>query len=151
MFLGDAFDFWATPSFSGRRFGSRRVGLGFGGVRQYGHGGSDTDQVLTGRPPPLRYVSWVSSPCRRLRRREVRRSGQGGSDTDQCLTGRPPPLRYVSGFPCALFCFKRARVDPTGGVPIWPGRVGSVGLQPVALRLQGAYRYPGRFVGSRAP
>ena len=49
------------------------------------------------------------------------------------------------------FCFKRVRVDPTGGVPIWPGRVGSVGLQPVTLRLQGAYCYPGRFVGLRAP
>ena len=78
-------------------------------MRRYGHGGSDTDQVLTGRPPPLRYVSWVSLPCRRLRRREVRRSGQGGSDTDQCLTGRPPPLRYVSGFLCALAFASRER------------------------------------------
>ena len=113
--LGDFFDIWATLSRSGRCF--RDLGDIFGfwaaslsalcpfffrGVCQYGQGGSDMAQLLTGHPPPLRCVSWVSLLYRQLRWREVHHSGQGGSDTDQCLTSRPPPLRCVCGFLCAL-------------------------------------------------
>ena len=113
--LGDSFNIWATLSTSGRRFWLpgdvfdfwaaslfAPCPFFFRGVRRYGQGGSDTAQLLTGRPPPLRCVSWVSLLCHQLRWREVCRSGQGGSDTDQCLTGRPPPLRCVCGFLCAL-------------------------------------------------
>ena len=70
----------------------------------------------------------------------------------QVLTGCPPPLRYVVGFSAPRFyCVDGVCVYPTGGVPVWPGRAGLVALRPVTLRPLGAYRYPGRYVGSRAP
>ena len=71
----------------------------------------------------------------------------------QVLTGRPLPLRYVVGFSAPWFySVNGVCVYPTiGGVPIWPGRVGSVALWPVALHPLGAYRYPGRYVGSCVP
>ena len=70
----------------------------------------------------------------------------------QVLTGCPLPLRYVVGFSAPRFySVNGVCVYPTGGVPVWPGRVGSVALRPVALHPLGAYCYPGRYVGSCVP